>query len=171
MAALTEISMRPVRLISCILFSISMVIAQPLIADTCPTQLERSAEGYWYSNQHPGWLSVEAFPQTIIMNPDQIGAIVFSPSKTRVACVYRSSGNQWVAIISTNNKGITPDIGLIDPKGQPIWKWSIEHQDYSCSKLDHHDAANCRFSIEDNATFSTRTETHHRYFNHRPDSP
>jgi len=159
--------MKSVIIILFILLASYLGSYQIATADICPTKLDRSIEGYWYSTQHPGWSSIETFPQTITINPDHTGAIVFNPMKARLACVYKNSENKWVAIVSMPTNGIRTDTGILNQQSRRVWQWSDEHQDFSCGIPDANHMAQCRFTLEENLASSSRPNTPHDYFKDR----
>jgi len=130
---------------------IAILAAFPALvqADTCPTKLHYSVAGYWYSNQYPGWSSTKAFAQHITVNPTDFNAAIYSPTKQRIACVYKNSNNEWTPIVSHKHPGLTIDKGALNLAHQKVWQWNQRHKDYACSKPHINAISECRFTIEE----------------------
>lgn len=126
-------------------FSISALAAEQF---TCPTEFKKNAQGLWYSDQQPGWQSTAKLGDAVTIEAKNFGGAVFSPTHKRIACVYRSSDDKWVAFVSDQNANIEVLKDVKDDSGkESAWKFSDEHKDYACGKPSVNDLKNCQFTF------------------------
>ena len=118
------------------------------LADSCPTQLIKNHEGFWVSQQAPGWKSSEHTSQNTIINTNDFGGALYSPKDKRVACVFRTSQGYWVALVSHVHKGLQIDRHMLDDAHQHrAWKWDPKHKDFVCGRPTVSKVKNCKFTI------------------------
>ncbi len=99
------------------------------LAVTCPTALHQDSNGYWTSNDTPGWKSHRPTDKNITLESKNFGGAVYSPQKKRIACVYKGSDGNWVALLSSVYHPFNED----DLKGTG-WEFSQQHKDYVCGQ-------------------------------------
>lgn len=115
---------------------------------TCPTQLKKNDKGLWYSDQQPGWQSTAKLADGVTIEAKNFGGAVFSPTHKRIACVYRSSDDKWIAFVSDQNANIEVQKDVKDDsQKESAWKFSEEHKDYACGKPSVNDIKNCQFTF------------------------
>ncbi len=99
------------------------------LATLCPTHFNHDQNGYWTSNEHPGWKSHRPTNANVTLDPKDFGGAVYSPQKKRIACVYKASDGNWVALLSSIYHPFNED----DLTGKG-WEFSQEHKDYICGQ-------------------------------------
>ncbi len=122
-------------------------ISTSTFAANCPVNINQNTKGYWLSQDEPGWTSAETTPTHIKLLTEHFGGVVFSPKLARLACVYQTTAGQWRALVSNQHSGIHIDQNATDNKGNKVWQWSNEHQDYSCGQPLVKSSSGCPFSI------------------------
>ena len=129
--------------------AIGLGIITSAIAATCPTQLTQDAEGYWKSDQTPGWRSHKPTPKNVTISPNDFGGVVYSPSKKRLACVYKGTDGKWVALVSNVSSKVKIDKHApADVGGGSAWKYNKRHNDYACGKPTVTSIASCPFELQ-----------------------
>lgn len=117
---------------------------------TCPTSFKQESDGFWYSQEKPGWKSHKSTSPGITIKTTDFGGVVYSPSRHRLACVYKASDNQWIALVSSMHEGIMIDKQVKDEKGNGLaWRYSEKHKDYACGKPLVSNIDGCPFTFED----------------------
>lgn len=135
-----------VRFCECAILSVCTVSSA--LALTCPTDIKQNTKGYWYSIEIPGWHSKVATPTNVTVNAKDFGAVVYSPERQRLACVYRTSNKKWIALVSSLYADIHIDKSATDDSGSaPAWRWNNKHKDYSCGKPYTKSLKNCTFQF------------------------
>ena len=120
------------------------------IANTCPTELKRDHEGYWYSDEKPGWKAHKKTPDGVTIKVADFGGVVYSPQRHRMACVYKASDGKWVALVSSPHNGILINKKATnDPGNGPAWEFSKQHKDYACGHPTVTDIKGCEFQLSD----------------------
>jgi len=131
-----------------IIFTLGVTVSA--FAATCPTDLQRNHNGFWFSDTKPGWKSHRATKNGITVSSDNFGGVVYSPKRNRMACVYKASNGKWVALVSNMHQGINIDKAAADDKGKgPAWRYSSKHKDYACGRPTVTRISGCSFQLED----------------------
>lgn len=118
-------------------------------ANTCPVNLKQDDKGFWYSDEKPTWRSHKATNKDIVVKASNFGGAVYSPIHHRIACLYKDSENNWLAIVSKVNYTFAIDRAAKDDSGkEPAWKWSEKHKDYSCGNPHVKNITGCQFTID-----------------------
>ncbi len=125
--------------------------AAPYALSTCPTTFHQDKEGYWISDDAPGWKSHQPTGKDVKISEQQFGGAVYSPVKKRIACVYKGSHGRWVALISSQQHPFNED-----DLNMSAWMYSKKHNDYICGKPKHGLSA-CTFSVKGKAKTETTT--------------
>ena len=129
---------------------ITFGLSSTVVADTCPTKLERDHNGYWYSDAKPGWRSHKPTPEGVTLSAENFGGVVYSPERRRMACVYKASNGKWIALVSNIHHGILIDKKAMDDAGKnPAWQFSKQHQDYACGQPTVKNITGCQFQLAD----------------------
>lgn len=116
--------------------------------DTCPTQLHQEYDGHWVSTQAPGWKTAGTTGLHTLINTNDFGGAVYSPTQKRLACVYRRSDGFWIALISHTHKGFQIDKhALDDARSATAWHFDKKHHDYTCGRPTVTKIKNCLFSV------------------------
>ena len=124
-------------------------LAGPASADTCPTKLTHKANGFLVSKARPGWKSHKKIPAGVTISAKNFGGVVYSPQRKRLACVYRASNKEWVALVSERNFGISIDKEAKDSSGKnAAWQFSKKHGDYACGRPAVKGIADCKFTVK-----------------------
>jgi len=131
------------------LTALSLLAFSTLIsANTCPTQLVKEYNGFWISQEQPGWKSSEQTGVNTTVNTKDFGGAVYSPSQKRIACVYRTSRGYWIAMVSHTHKGFQINKhALDDARKHYSWKWDPKNKDYSCGRPSVIRPKNCEFTL------------------------
>lgn len=136
-------------LCGCILITCTLVTYADVLR-TCPTNLKQDDNGYWYSTEKPGWYSRISTPKDVTLSAKNFGAVVFSPTRQRLACVYKASNNSWIALVSNLYADIEINKQTMDDTGNgPAWKWNVDHKDYSCGIPHTSDINKCSFRFKE----------------------
>ena len=112
-----------------------------LMARTCPERIKQDSQGYWVSNNPPKWKSHNPTKGGIWVKTEHFAGSVYSPSKKRVACVYRPTDKQWVIMWSNIKHPISGD-NLIGS----AWEYNHQHKDFVCGKPKH-SLSDCQFKL------------------------
>lgn len=129
----------------CTLFFMGYVCAA-----TCPTDIKRNKEGYWYSDQKPGWKSKKRTPENITLDTKDFGGVVYSPKHKRLACVYKTSDKKWFALVSNKHPNIVIDKEAKDDSGKgPAWRYSKKYHDYACGTPFTTKLSKCVFELKE----------------------
>ncbi|MCB1826806.1 MAG: hypothetical protein KDH94_00175 [Coxiellaceae bacterium] len=127
-----------------------LILSSTAFADTCPTDLKKDDDGYWYSDTKPGWKSHKTTPDGVTVSSSNFGGVVYSPSRNRMACVYKASDGKWVALVSNVHHGIVIDKKATDDSGNgPAWQFSTKHKDYACGHPTVTNIQGCQFQLSD----------------------
>lgn len=127
----------------------SIALSSTALANTCPIELKRNHNGYWYSDTKPGWKSHRTTKVGVTLSADNFGGIVYSPKRHRMACVYKASNGKWIALVSNLHRGIVIDKSTMDNSGKKAaWKYSIKHKDYACGQPSVTKISKCSFQLE-----------------------
>ena len=119
-----------------------------LLANNCPTHLTKSHDGSWVSDEAPGWQSAELTGPETKINVKDFGGAVYSPTKKRLACVYRTNQGYYIAMVSHIHKGFQINPHKRGRAGKlAAWQWDNTHHDFTCGKPDVLSAAKCEFTI------------------------
>ena len=113
-----------------------------LFAGTCPETVSQDSQGYWVSNDSPGWKSPSPSKTGLTLNANNFGGVVYSPAKKRIACVYKDSAGNWVALLSDMYHPFNED----DLKND-VWEYSQQHKDYICGQPKN-TRTECAFDIK-----------------------
>ncbi|WP_423063665.1 hypothetical protein [Candidiatus Paracoxiella cheracis] len=115
-------------------------------AGQCPSNLHQDSEGYWTSNDTPGWKSVKPTDTKVTVESKNFGGAIYSPTQKRIACVYKGSDGQWVALISNVDHPFNEDnLNL------KVWTFVNKHNIYICGTP--------KYKL-DECTFVISTESH-----------
>jgi len=137
------------QLLKGMLLSCLTLVAIGSSAATCPTKVERNDEGYWESEQAPGWRSFHKTAEGVSLDVSYFGGVVFSPRHRRMACVYKTSDGQWLALVSEQRNNFRIDKQAMDDSGtRAAWVWNDQHQDYSCGRPHVSDPKRCTFEFD-----------------------
>lgn len=134
-----------------LLITLACLIGIPLTAqaDTCPTQIKQDTQGYWYSEQKPGWRSHVYTSTDIKLDTHYFGGVVFSPKQQRMACVYKATNGRWLAIVSDSYDGFKIDKQAVDESGaKAAWQYSDQHSDFSCGRPSVTKLTGCPFNTD-----------------------
>lgn len=127
---------------------VTSLMATTAMAATCPTELQRNADGYWMSSQAPGWKSHKKTAPGVTINAKNFGGVVYSPKRQRLACVYRTSDDKWLSLVSERHTGISINRKSMDKTGnKPAWKFSEKHGDYACGTPSVMKISGCEFNF------------------------
>lgn len=130
------------------LASVGLVLSMTASAKTCPTDLKKDHQGYWYSDSAPGWKSHKPTHGDVIIDPNNFGGAVYSPQRNRIACVYKASNGKWMALVSNIHNKITIDKQTADSSGsRAAWKYNPTHKDYACGLPSVKKLSKCRFDL------------------------
>ncbi|OGO90994.1 MAG: hypothetical protein A3F41_05090 [Coxiella sp. RIFCSPHIGHO2_12_FULL_44_14] len=121
---------------------ISLGLLTTAWAGQCPTTMQQDGQKYWVSNDPPGWKSHKPTAKDITLTSDRFGGVVYSPEKKRIACVYKGSDGQWIALLSDVYHPFNED----DLQGK-TWEYSPEHKDYVCGQPEHA-LEECQFDVK-----------------------
>lgn len=120
---------------------LSSLSAQAAI-ETCPSKFYRNDEGFFISDQPPGWRSYKPSPNGTTLKVDDFGGAVFSPEHKRIACVYRDSNNKWVALVSSRAYAFSQDDLNID-----AWKYNHKRKMFVCGTPES-SRTECHFKVD-----------------------
>ena len=110
--------------------------------NTCPTNLHQDKNGYWTSNDLPGWKSQLPTKKGITLTSKDFGGAVYSPQKRRIACVYKDPDGKYIALLSNIYHPFAED--HLTGKG---WEFNHQYKDYICGKPKS-DLNDCEFAIK-----------------------
>lgn len=118
------------------------------VGNTCPTHFYKEHDGFWVSQEAPGWKSSEQSGTNVTINTKDFGGAVYAPNQRRLACVYRSSVGYWVAFVSHVHKGFQVNRhALDDARKHHAWTWDAKHKDFSCGRPNVTSIKNCKFTL------------------------
>lgn len=121
-----------------------------ILSSTCPIELKRGQDGYWYSDEKPGWKSHKTTPDDVTVSPNDFGGVVYSPQRHRLACVYKASDGKWLALVSNAHHGVVIDKKATDDLGtNSAWVFSKKHRDYACGHPTVKNIKGCPFELTD----------------------
>lgn len=125
-----------------------LTIGTNVMADTCPKNILQDSQGYWYSTEKPGWKSNSPTKTGIQLNVQDFGGVVYAPDKQRMACVYRDSQNQWIALVSEVTPNVQIDNKALDDSGKrPAWTLDEKYKYYTCGKPYITGVEKCPFTL------------------------
>lgn len=131
-------------------FCASIAINHAVLAYTCPTNLKQNSEGYWYSQEKPGWKSHKPTDRDVTISATDFGGVVYSPTRHRLACVYKASDGKWVALVSAVHKNIVIDKQIKDSaNNSAAWKFNQQYKDFACGQPSVTNIEGCPFTFED----------------------
>lgn len=130
------------RLVQVLAIATGMSFVATTFAGSCPKNLTQDSQGYWSSNEPPGWKSPQPTDKKVTLEAKNFGGAVYSPSKKRIACVYKDSSGKWIAILSNIYHPFNED----DLKGN-AWQYSQKHKDYICGQPKY-ELKDCTFEIK-----------------------
>ena len=134
---------------------VSFSLSTITLADTCPTKLNYSFEGYWYSLQHPGWRTHQTHTQYPEVTAKGFKGSVFSPKRKQIACIYLMLNKKEVILLSQPHDRFTINKGVINSHFQKNWIWNQKHEDYTCTLPRINSIEQCHFTIEEGAQETT----------------
>lgn len=130
--------------------AVSLALAGTAFGDSCPTDLKQNEKGYWYSDSKPGWKSHKTTGTDVTLSADHFGGVIYSPKRKRVACVYKASNGQWIALVSNVHHGIVIDKQALNDSGHgPAWQYNKKHDDYACGYPNVTHIDGCQFDLTD----------------------
>lgn len=133
---------------SAIRFYLLTLLPAFAMADYCPAQLIQDHQGYWVSQEAPGWKSASPTPVGVTVNTNDFGGAHFSPKQQRMACVYRQSHGGWIALVSHKSRFLRIDRHARNPKNDTLaWEKDPKHQDFTCSPHNYN-RQGCPFEID-----------------------
>ena len=118
------------------------------LSDTCPKKLLFSYDGFWYSNQHPGWKSLKQHRQYLDINASHFKSAHVYPAKNRIMCRYANRDHK-ATLISKPHTGLNIDSGLVTSKNEKLWQWNEREGLFRCTASVTVLLKHCRFSIEE----------------------
>lgn len=137
------------RVVLGVLFGISFGMGA--LAATCPANLQQDSKGYWTSNDPPGWKSYRPTGSNVAVDAKHFGGAVYSPTKKRIACVYKGSDGKWVVLLSSVYYPFSKD------DLSSAWEYNPKHKDHICGEPKQ-TLKDCKFDVKNNET--RRQETH-----------
>ncbi|PHQ81141.1 MAG: hypothetical protein COB66_02945 [Coxiella sp. (in: Bacteria)] len=124
------------------------ILSTTALATTCPTTMIREHDGYWVSQQTPGWKSSEQTGFKTTLNVNDFGGAIYAPAQNRMACVYRSSDGYWVALISHTHKRMHVNRHALNTaRTHTAWQWDKKHKDYACGRPNVTKLSQCTFTL------------------------
>ena len=118
------------------------------LSDTCPKKLLFSYDGFWYSNQHPGWKSLKQHRQYLDINASHFKSAHVYPAQNRITCRYANRHHE-ATLTSKPHTRLNIDSGLVTSNNAKLWKWNEREGLFRCTASVTVLLQHCRFSIEE----------------------
>ena len=99
-------------------------------------KLSKTSKNTWYSVKYYPTFKKKNIDSKLVVNGDKFGAAVFNLKAHKLACSYGTNSKKtpWVALSTSPSNRIKPDIHALDPiTHQPVWRYSNQYHDYSCT--------------------------------------
>ena len=71
-------------LLTAIAGTLAIGLTSSAFAYTCPMNIKREQNGFWYSNEKPGWKSHKSTPPNVTLSAKDFGGVVYSPKRNRI---------------------------------------------------------------------------------------
>lgn len=107
----------------------------------CPSHFSRNSDGRFVSDEAPGWHSYVLLEPKVSLDAKQFSGALYIPDRHQIACVYKASNDQWIALTSNPRHAFNEDDLKIE-----VWNYDADRGEFNCGKPNKNRLA-CEFTV------------------------